>query len=287
VVSLGELADLGLGPRGVQHRADAGHLHRLFDGVYAVGHPGVAVDGRRRAAVLACGAGAALSHRSAAALWGLCPDETRHWHVTVPRSGRVAPPGIVLHTSRAVTPDDVSILRHVCVTTPAWTLVDLAGVLSADRLERAFQEAEVLGLLDVEGVLDALSRCRGRRGTGRVRRLLAVPSAGVARSELEARFLRLCRAGRLPRPRLNAAVDVGGRSMEVDVLWAEQRVVVELDGARFHRTRRGFEADRRRDAALVAAGFVVVRLTWRRVTTDAREVLDELRRVLVLRGGQL
>jgi hypothetical protein len=259
VVSLAEFADLGLGPRGVQHRADAGHLHRLYDGVYAVGHPGVALDGRRRAAVLACGDGAALSHRSAGALWGLCSDDSRRWHVTVPRSGRVEPRGIVLHKSRAVRRHDVLVLRHVCVTTPAWTLVDLAGVLSNERLERAFQEAEVLGLLDVEALLDALARCRGRRGTGRVRRLLAAPSAGLARSELEARFIRLCRAGHLPPPRFNVAVDAGGRNVEVDVLWADQRVVVELDGERFHRTRRGFEADRRRDAALVAAGFVVVR----------------------------
>jgi very-short-patch-repair endonuclease len=81
----------------------------------------------------------------------------------------------------------------------------------------------------------------------------------------------------------NVAIDVGDRRVTVDVLFPAQRVVVELDGERFHRTRRDFHADRERDAALAALGYVVVRLTWRRVTGDAGGVAAQLRRTLALR----
>jgi very-short-patch-repair endonuclease len=285
VVSLGELTDLGLGERGVQHRAAAGHLHRLHDGVYAVGHRGVGVDGRRRAAVLACGEGAALSHRSAAALWGMCPDDPLAWHVTArwQARGRAQPRGVVRHWSRVLSPEDVVAVRHVWVTTVAWTLVDLAAVVSRAELERAIQEAEVLGILDVAAVLAVLDRCRGRRGTGVLRRLLEPAANGITRSELEARFARLCRRAALPLPVFNVRIE----GFEVDALWPDERVIVELDGARFHRTRRGFEADRRRDSALAAAGYVVIRVTWRRLHEEPRTLTDELRRLIRLRGGHV
>jgi hypothetical protein len=285
VVTLEQLRGLGLSTRGIHHRVAAGRLHRLHRAVYAVGHDDVSVDGRRIAAVLACGPRAVLSYRSAAAAWGLRPSARARWDVTTPRHGRRGLPGIELHEARSLSDDDVTTLRRIPITSVHRTLVDLAAVLPPDPLERAVHQAEVAGLLDVDAVHAVLARTTGRRGTGRLRAILAQPSPGPTRSALEERFLRLCRGGGLPIPRLNAHVDIaGGTLVEVDALWPAQRVVVELDGAAAHHTRRAFHADRGRDAALAAEGYVVVRLTWHRVTRERRHVCEQLRRVLAIRG---
>jgi very-short-patch-repair endonuclease len=169
------------------------------------------------------------------------------------------------------------------VTTVARTLVDLAGVLPGHALERAVHEAEVLRLLDVGAVHAAMARAPTSRGVGALRAILATASPGDTRSELERRFLALCRDAALPAPRLNAHVALDDRLVEVDALWQRQRLVVELDGVAAHLTTRGFHEDRRRDAALAARGYQVVRLTWERVARDADAVAGELLRVLQLR----
>jgi very-short-patch-repair endonuclease len=236
-------------------------------------------------AVLACGENALLSHRSAAAAWGLRATSRTRWDVTTPARGRRSPPGVDLHTVRDLPPEDATTLRGIPITSVPRTLVDLAAVLPAAALERTVHEAEVLRLLDVVAVEAVLARSRGRRGTGRLRALLAQPSPGPTRGALEERFLGVVRGARLPMPRLNAHVATADALVEVDVLWPRQRVIIELDGAAVHQTRRAFHADRRRDAALAAEGYVVVRLTWQRVTHERRGVVDELRRLLELRGG--
>jgi very-short-patch-repair endonuclease len=285
VVAIAQLHRLGLDGKLVRRRELAGRLHRVHRGVYAVGHAALAVDGRRMAAVLACGEGALLSHRSAAAAWGLRPTSGTAWEVTTAQRGRRSPAGIELHATRALAPADATTLRGVPITSVSRTLVDLAAVVPHHALERAVHEAEVLRLLDVTAVRAALARANGRRGAGRLRAILAEPPAGPTRSVLEERFLRLCRSGLLPVPRLNVHVMAGGTLVEVDALWQQPRVIVELDGAGAHHTRRAFHADRRRDAALAAEGYVVVRFTWQRVTRERAAVLAELRRILTLRGG--
>ena len=285
VVALWQLSSLGLGARGAQHRAVSGRLHRIHRGVYAVGHPRLGAAGARMAAVLACGIGAVLSQRSAAALWGLLATAAARLDVTAASRGRSGPAGVVLHRTRCLEPVDVTERDGVPVTSLARTLVDLAAVVSDDQLARAVHEAEVLRLLDVGAVLEAIDRLPGRRGTGHLRALMAEPDPGLTRSELERRFVGLCRTGGLPLPRLNAAVEVAGGSFEVDALWPRERLIVELDGAHVHATRRAFHADRRRDAALAAQGHLVVRLTWQRVTRERAATTEELRRILSLRGG--
>jgi hypothetical protein len=285
VVTAGQLRALGLGSRGIQHRVGRGRLHRLYPGVFAVGHGALTLDGRRLAAVLACGPGAALSHRSAAAAWGLRDSATAGWDVSTPRQGARCATGIRLHTPRSLPRDEVELLRAVPVTSVARTLVDLAAVLSADALGRALHQAEVLRVLDVADVDAVLARSNGRRGTGRLRRALATPSPGTTRSALEERFLSLCRWAGLPAPRCNVHLATARGLLEVDAVWPAAAVVVELDGVRVHDTARAFHADRRRDAALAAEGYVVVRLTWRRVTRERAEVAAELRRILAVRAG--
>jgi very-short-patch-repair endonuclease len=285
VVSSAQLLTLGLDTRAVHHRAATGRLHRIHRGVYAVGHESLSFDARRMAAVLACGDEALLSHRSAAAAWGLRETSRARWDITTPRRGRRSLPGMDLHTARSLAPDDATVLRGIPITSVPRTLVDLAAVLSADALERVVHQAEVLRLLDVAAVGAVLARSAGRRGTGRLRVLLAQPSPGPTRSALEERFLGVIRAARLPTPRLNAHVATAESLVEVDVLWPRHRVIVELDGAAAHQTRGAFQADRRRDAALAAEGYVVVRLTWQRVTRERGDVVRQLRRLLDLRGG--
>ena len=212
------------------------------------------------AAVLACGAGAVLSHTSAAELWrirgrphGTSVDPTAP-HVTVPSTaGKRRRGGIVLHRSSALSARDCTRLQGVPVTTPARTLADLRPVLSPAQLAAAIREAEFRGLVDP-----------GEVATDR------------ARSELEQRFLTVCRRHRLPQPVVNARVD----RYEVDFLWADQGVIAELDGWESHRTRSAFEQDRTRDARLAILGYRVVRFTWRQVERDPREVSGTIRSLL-------
>jgi very-short-patch-repair endonuclease len=227
-----------------------------------------------------------LSHRSAAAAWGLRPTDRAAHEVTTTRRGRGRRPGIeVCHVSD-LSPADVMALRGIPITTVARTLLDLAGVVAPHVLERGVHEAEVLRLLDARAVTDAMKRAPFSRGIGVLRAILAEPTVGPTRSSLEERFVALCRRARLLQPYLNAHVRVGDRLIQVDALWPRERVVVELDGAAVHRTALAFEADRRRDAALAARGYVVVRLTWRRVADAPDTVVAELRTILTLRAGQ-
>jgi very-short-patch-repair endonuclease len=165
------------------------------------------------------------------------------------------------------------VLRGLAVTTPARTIIDLSDHRPRRELERAIDEAEYLRL-DCTG----LQPLPGRRGSGRLARILADHAAGSTRtrSELEERFLLLCVEQRLPRPEVNARL----HGFEVDFLWRAARLVVELDGHAAHGTRRSFEQDRVRDAELTLAGYVVIRLTWRRLTREPAVVAAQLRRAL-------
>ncbi|MCZ4491618.1 MAG: hypothetical protein JWP53_549 [Conexibacter sp.] len=280
VVDLWELRDAGLSKRQVHRRAETGRLHRVFPGVYAVGHPSLTADGRRYGAVRACGPRAVASHLMGAALWGL--RRSSRLEVTVPHS-RGGIDTVIVHETRRLGPSDATTIRAIPVTSLARTLVDLADVLPADRLERVFDHAGRHREFDLREVQAALDRVPGRRGAPKLRALLGAPSPGLTRSELEDAFLALCRRARLPPPRLNAQLPFGDRLVEVDVLFAQHHVIVELDGAATHDTTPAFHADRRRDAIAAAAGFQTLRYTWERVTTDASAVTAELRAVLARR----
>jgi uncharacterized protein DUF559 len=247
--------------------------------VYAVGHPGLSPEGRWLAAVLACGAGAVLSHQSAAALWDLRPTSRAAIDVTAP--SRHLRRGVDLHRSRCLEPQQRTERKRIPCTTVARTLVDLAGVLGRTGIEGAWRRAEMLGLLDVHAVQSALEPSRGRRGAGLIRALLAQAGAdSVTRSELEERFLALCLAASLPRPRVNARVDANGTTYEIDFLWRADGLVAETDGWGPHHTRAAFESDRLRDADLLVAGLRVVRFTWRQITREPTAVAATLRALL-------
>jgi uncharacterized protein DUF559/putative AbiEi antitoxin of type IV toxin-antitoxin system len=283
VVALHQLAALGLAPGAVDRRVFTGRLHRVHAGVYAVGHPRLTQRGCWMAAVLACGEAALLSHRSAAELWGIGTYLDIRIDVTVPdRSGRHRP-HIAVHRPRSLPEEDRGELDGIPVTTPARTIRDLASVVGASRLQRAFHEADRLGLLDVPALAALCTRTSGRRGAGRLRALLAThigPSPGT-RSALEHRFLDLCHRAGLPTPAINVPVC----DYEVDALWPAQRLVVELDGYAFHHARKAFETDRTRDAALQLAGYRVLRVTHRRLVDDPSAVIETIRKLLAAGPG--
>jgi very-short-patch-repair endonuclease len=284
IITLDELRAFGLGTRAVQQRVRAGRLHVLHRGVYAVGHAGVGVEGRRLAAVRACGSAALLSHRSAADAWGLRGSNSARIDVLVPVRGRRSPAGIRLHTTRHLHPDDIAEIDGIPITSVARTLVDFAAVARPDEVERAVHQAEVLRLLDVKKVSQALDRAYGREGTHHLKAAIAQPSPGPTRSVLEERFLALCRRRHIRDPILNARVSIRHETIEVDALWPRHRVIVELDGAATHHTRNAFETDRRRDAALAEGGYTVIRLTHHRLTHEPGAVAAQLRRILDRHG---
>ena len=156
-------------------------------------------------------------------------------------------------------------------------------MLRPEQLERAFEQAERLRLLDVRA-LEHLSRSRpGHHGVRPLAALIArehSPASLETRSELERRFLRLCGEAGLPQPAVNVLVE----GFEVDAAWLDRGVIVELDGHAFHGTRAAFERDRKRDMTLQLAGHSVLRLTWRRLEDDGARVAQALRSLLAAEG---
>lgn len=278
VISASQLADVGVAQRAISRRVAAGRLHRLHRGVYAVGHTRLGARGHWIAAVLACGDGAALCHASAAALWGIRRSDATWIDVVVPTgAGRAKRTGIRLHRVRTLRPAEVTTQDAICVTTPARTLLDLAGTLATDPLHRALDRAEILELTDYPA-LDAIARAhRHHRGAGPLRAAIAGYLAGtMTRSDLEDLFLSICHRHGLPRPRVNHQLD----GTEVDFLFAAQRLIVEVDGWRYHRTRRAFDQDRARDAAHLTRGYRTVRLTDRQLERDETGVVTTLHSLL-------
>jgi very-short-patch-repair endonuclease len=277
VVEHGQLRVLGLSSSGIGRRVDCGRLHRLHRGVYAVGHPQVGKVGRRWAAVLACGADAVLSHSSAAAAWDLA-GEGGVTHVTVGLGGRKAPAGIRLHRTRVGSPEEVTSVDGLPVTTPARTLLDLAGSgLRDQRLERIVDRAELLRLVDFAELRATAST--GRRGSPSLNAVLSRYAVGPVdtRSRLEEIVYELCDEQRLPRPNVNTVIEGDVR----DFAWPQWRLVVEADSYRWHRSPSALDQDRARDVPLVLAGWRVLRFTWDQVTRRRAWVIRTLRRALV------
>ncbi|MFI5025781.1 MAG: endonuclease domain-containing protein [Solirubrobacterales bacterium] len=203
------------------------------------------------AAALTCGEGAAVSHRSAAALWGLLKPGEGPIDVVIPGSGGRKPrQGIRLHRCISLLPDHVTRRRGIPVTTPARTISDFRLVASEKELRWAIRQADVLGLP-----------------------IGAPPDADRTRSELEAKFLRLCRRHGLPTPEVNVRL---GRHL-IDFLWREERLVVETDGYRYHRGRQAFEDDRSRDLDLRSLGYDVLRFSYRQVSHEPGRIVAAVR----------
>jgi putative AbiEi antitoxin of type IV toxin-antitoxin system/uncharacterized protein DUF559 len=282
LVTLDQLRLAGLSRSAVSRRAAVGRLHRVHRGVYAVGRAALDQRGRWMAAVLACGTGAVLSHRSAAALWGLRRDERSRTDVCVRDSGARSRPGIDVHVSSTLTDDDITTVDGIPCTTVARTLVDLGDVVPERGVEQAVDQAEVQRLFDGRAVKEALGRAGPRRGAGVLRKVLeGYEEPTLTNQALEERFLALCRTASLPSPVVNAWImPADGVTYQADFLWRQQRLIAETDGRDVHTTRKAFEHDRLRDQHLTLAGYTVVRFTWRQVQREPRRVAGVLRSLL-------
>ena len=274
LVTRAQLSGLDVGRGAIAHRISEGRLRPVHRGVYAVGHRLLTRSGHWMAAVLACGPGAVLSHRAAAALWGIRGGG--RIEVTIPR-GRKPRPGIQLHWAN-LPADETTTRSGIPTTTVPRTLLDLGAVVQRDELRSALRQAEQLGLTDPLWLGDLVGRYPRKPGMPIVKAVLEEAQRGLSfvRSELEERFQAFLIDAGLPRPKTNVRID----GMEVDCVWPAERVIVELDGRAIHDAADAFETDRARDRRLEAAGWHVIRVTWRQLEETRGEVERDLRRLI-------
>jgi predicted transcriptional regulator of viral defense system len=277
VISRRQLLGIGMRPRAIERRIERGLLHPIHRGVYAVGHPQISREGHWMAALLACGDDAVLSHRSAAALWGIRQYSGRI-ETTVPSPRRSSRRFIARRSQ--LQPDEITEERGIPTTTVARTILDLGAVLDHQPLDKAIREADYLRLLDMSELAMLLERHPRRKGTAALRKATAsAATAGmtITRSELEDRFRALLLKADLPTPVLNASIELGQTTTyEPDVLWRNERLIVELDSRQAHATSRAFEADRLRDRRLSARGYTVVRVTCAQLVHAPRAVIEDI-----------
>jgi very-short-patch-repair endonuclease len=273
--------EMGLGSAAIDWRVNAGRLHPVFDGAYALGHQAIPREGRWLAAVLASGHGAVLSHWSAAALWRIRPNAREVIDVTLATRSRSS--AAIRRHLRRLPADEVTVREGIPVTTAPRTVLDLAAVAGVDVVENAIREMEYLELRDPLSLPQLLARYPRRRGVRRVRtafaRIEEEPS-GRRRSPLEERFAPFLRRHHLPLPRFNAWLAVGGKRYQVDCLWPATTQIVELDGWQGHGTRSAFHSDRSRDRRLRVAGYSVTRISWSQLDDEPAAIAADLRALL-------
>ena len=278
-VTHAQLRDFGLSDNAILHRVQKHRLFRIYKGVYAVGRRPATPIERASAAVLACGPTAALSHLAALKLWGLAPRWPRSFDVTV-SAGDPRPKGITVHRSRTLARGDVRVQLGIPATSPARTVVDCARLLAPKTRTRTVHDALRSPALTEAQLSQMCARLPGHPGARLVSEILSDIDGAPTRSDFERLFLDFCERFGLPQPRTN--VRVAGH--EADIVFVEERVIVELDGWRFHRDREAFEADRDRDADMLAlADCVTVRITWKRFKYEPAREAARLDRILARR----
>ena len=261
VLSRAQLRALGAAPATVDYWVRSRRLDVVYRGVYAVGGAVLRPEGHRLAAVLACGRHAVLSHRSAAAHWGLLATDQERIDLMAPAS-RHGIPGIRLHRTRSLDAQDTTIHEGIPITSVSRTLLDLAPTARDDQLERALAQAMYLQLYDQRAIDDVIARSNGHRGT----KILAEATKQepqIAKSMWEIRMLALVRRAGLPEPITNRSLHAPDHGeCKPDFHWPAYGLIVETDGWEVHRTLAAFRSDRAKDAALTAAGYKVLPFTW-------------------------
>ena len=269
MVSWDQLVGAGMTRHAIAAAAESGWLIRRHRGVYQFGVYG-GPFGVEMAALLACGPLAVISHWSATPVFELGPRTSRLVDVTLSGGHAGRRSGIRPHRI-SLPAGEVVIKNGLRVTSPARTLLDLAAVAPRATLERLIEEAEVQDVVSTGEMLAMAQRHPGRKGIRVFRDLVDLLDEPLfTRSEAERRLVSLCRTAGLPLPRTN----VRRAGWEVDAVWDAQRLVVEVDGRKYHdRSASKFERDRRKDGELMLAGYRVLRLTWRRITRESEQVI--------------
>lgn len=243
VVTRRDLLKLGFSAAAIEHRLATGRLRPVARGVYTVGWPLTDRKQGWMAAVLICGEGAALSHASAAALWGIGPEGTGPVDVSIRRHCAVSRPGLNARSRPRLPQRDVTKRHGIPVTTPVRTMIDQATELASSRLERMVNEADKHDVIDPEALREALDDYVGERGVKPLRTLLDRLTFRLSDTELEVLFRPIAAQAGLPTPRTKEMVN----DFEVDFYWPDLGLVVETDGWRYHRTPSAQTRDARRD----------------------------------------
>ena len=268
MVTRAQLRGAGVSRRAISAHLDSGWLVRRHAGVFQLGvFPGP--FGVEHAAQLACGSRGVLTRWTSVFVFGLGP---RPAQVNVGFPGPVAGRhrGVQAHRLGGLADGDVVVKHGLRVTTPARTLLDLAAVAPRDTLERLIEEAQVQNVASSTELLAMAARGAGRRGVPLFREVVDILDEPLfTRSEAERRLGMLCRSAALPLPRMNTR----RAGWEVDAVWDAQRLVVEVDGRKYHAPASQFERDRRKDGELMLAGYRVLRITWRRLTREPEQVI--------------
>lgn len=293
VLSHAQLREAGVSKSGIGRAAAEGRIHRVFHGAYALGHPGTGERGRLFAATLACGKGAVISHRSAAALMGLLDKGPASIDVIASAWRGRKIDGIRRHHVRCPQGWETGTYDRIPCTSPARTFVDLAGVVGMRTLRSAFERAAARKLLDIKAI-EASIGSGGRRGTRVLLALLdewrgAAPALarGRLKSPLEAKVLPLVVKSGLPLPLPNAPVELVEGRIEVDFLWPEQRFVLEADSRAFHANDVAAERDRWRDRELMRVGYSSLRITHQQAESEAKAIADTIAHRLRWDGSRI
>jgi very-short-patch-repair endonuclease len=277
LITTHQLHVAGVGRGEVRRHVEHGTLHRRYRGVYLVGHPIPLPGARELGAVLACGHRAFISHRSAAALWGLARAEVDDVDLTVVARGCRSRDGLRVHRVEELSDADRAHKSGIPVTSPARAIVDYAATANSGELEYAIAEACAKRLADEPRILAAIERVPNYAGVASVRAILGQPGgASRTRSGGERAMLRLIRAAGLPAPRTNLLI----AGFTADFVWEDQRLIVEVDGHRYHSSRPAFERDHRRDIVHKNAGYEVLRFTARQLAEEPLLVIATIARAL-------
>ena len=277
LITAAQLQCAGVGRGSIEWRLANGLLHRVFRGAYLVGHAVRAPGAIELAAVLAVGEGTFVSHRSAAALWGIAKPPAGHVEVTVAGRDCRSRDGLTVHAVERLSSEDHGHRSGIPVTSPPRTVIDYAATANASETERAIAEAYANKLTDERRILAAADRAPKRAGVALVRSILAQPGgAKRTRSGGERALLKLIRAAGLPEPLVNEPI----AGFTADFVWPEQRLIVEVDGYPFHGHRAAFERDHRRDIVHRNAGYDVLRFTGRQLEHEPLLVIAAIVRAL-------
>lgn len=265
VVSRPQLRRVGLSDQQISRAIAGARLIPVHRAVFAVGHARLPPEGFWTAAVLSCGDGAALGYRSAAAHWSLRHSSSPAVEIVLPRTSRPDHRNVVVHRHPQIQADEFTVFRAIRTTTVARTIVDLAAVLPPSALRRAVGQADVLRLFDLREVHAVVARHPGHRGRKALEQVLgAWADPGTVRSPQEEAFPELCARFGFPRPAINAEV----LGMEIDAVFFDERVAVELQSYAFHSGAIQWENDHEKRARLVAAGWTVLAYSWRQQRDD-------------------
>lgn len=280
-VTIEEMLRAGLTRSAIRARVARGRLVWLFHGVYSVGDPDLLPLVRQSAALLALGERAVLSHRSAAALWGLASADPEVIDVTVVACNSRPRQGLRLHRVARLHPADIATRSNLRLTSLARTLTDFAAQATSSELQQAFAEARAEHRLTDAALHAALLRTPANHPGAAIVRAMLNAGDTYDRSKAERIMRSLCSQAQLAQPRVNVRL----HGFLVDFLWPEAKLIVEVDGYGTHGTRHAFEADRHRDQVHVAAGYAVIRITWLQLQNEPLAVIARLAQALARRAA--